>query len=65
LYWRVVSAVKWIASFAFWLCLAGAIAMVMLQVVATKLWLGAAVFFAISIVAATLERANLQKRFED
>jgi membrane protein implicated in regulation of membrane protease activity len=57
--------VKWIASFAFWLCLAGAIVAVMFQLVATKLWLGAAVFLAISTIAATLERTNLQKRFED
>jgi hypothetical protein len=65
LYGWFLTAVKWIASLACGLCLAGAITLAALQVVAMRLWVGAALCFVIFVVATNLERANLQKRFED
>jgi hypothetical protein len=65
LHWWLLSAVKWIAAFALGLCLAGALTLAALQVVATKLWLGAALCFAIFVVATNLERANPRKPYDD
>jgi len=56
LYGWFLTAVKWIASLACGLCLAGAFTLAALQVVATRLWLGAAVCFVIFAIAANLER---------
>lgn len=44
------------ASVACGLCLAGAITLAALQVVATRIWLGAAVCFVIFVIATNLER---------
>jgi hypothetical protein len=64
LYWWFLSGVKWIAAFASGLCLAGAITLAALQVVATKLWLGTAVCFAIFVIATNLERANPRRPYD-
>lgn len=53
-----LTAAKWIASVACGLCLASAITLAAFQVVATRLWLGAAVCFVIFVIATNLERQN-------
>jgi hypothetical protein len=65
LYWWFLSAVKWIAVLASGLCLAGAITLAALQVLAPRLWLGTAVCFVIFVIAANLERANPRARYDD
>jgi hypothetical protein len=56
--------VKWVAAIACGFCLAGAITLAALQVVAIRLWLGVAVCFVIFVIATNLERANLQKPYD-
>jgi len=53
--YRFLTAVELMAAFACGLCLAGAITFTALTIAATKLWIGAAVFFVIFAIATNLK----------